>query len=415
MFEEPNQDEDDERIDSSSYFDVNVLEESNMDLDDKVIGNHEVEVEPDVEVNATAPHVETNVEVNVTASHVDTDVEVNVTGPDVQSIIALHRPFPKASPEGGSSHGLHMGKGNRLTNCSGSQGVNEVKIETLGPTPSLIKQNHDKRKFPQTGVDCTSFVSSVPAKSYERTSLCFHRLGKYIFSTSQSSLYDFGFRISIWGTCKFILKMDSGLNGEEPKSWDELYSIDLMPSELFLKFREEIQGFRVGLNLEFYNAPINECQAKLVLKPLSNERRWKFIYEPIHHDIRLVSKKIPLTKFLNLQVGIGHSFQLHATGWKWKLTTCLGGDGVSRIRNKTALGLCPGVDLRFGWRADYVLPEFNGGVGTGEALFNMNSGKLEASLDRIETILTHRSSSDEIRDLEMEKRESGSVKSDMEE
>lgn len=63
-----------------------------------------------------------------------------------------------------------------------------------------------------------------------------------------------------------------------------------------------------------------------------------------------------------MQVGIGHSFQLHATGWNWKLTTCLGGDGVSRIRNKTSLGLCPGVDLRFAWRADYVLPEFNGQV-----------------------------------------------------
>ncbi|KAI3754152.1 hypothetical protein L1987_53930 [Smallanthus sonchifolius] len=181
-------------------------------------------------------------------------------------------------------------------------------------------------------------------------------------------------------------KMESG---QEPKSWDELYNIDLMPSELFLKFREEIQGFRVGLNLEFYNAPINECQGKLVLKPLSHDRRWKFIYEPLHHDVRLVSKKIPITKFLNLQVGIGHSFELHATGWKWKLTSCLGGDGVSRIRNKTSLGVCPGVDLRFGWRADYILPEFTGAVGTGEALFNMNSGRLEASLDRIETILTH--------------------------
>ena len=30
-------------------------------------------------------------------------------------------------------------------------------------------------------------------------------------------------------------------------------------------------------------------------------------------------------------------------------------------------------------------------VGTGESLFNMNSGRLEASLDRIETILTHTS------------------------
>ncbi|KVI01158.1 hypothetical protein Ccrd_020581 [Cynara cardunculus var. scolymus] len=139
--------------------------------------------------------------------------------------------------------------------------------------------------------------------------------------------------------------LSAEMAAEEPKSWDELYSIDLMPSELFLKFREQIQGFRVGLNLEFYNAPTNECQAKLVLKPLSHDRRWKFIYEPLHHDVRLVSKKIPLTKFLNLQVGIGHSFQLHTTGWKWKLTTCLGGDGVSRIRNKTCLAH-PGITTK---------------------------------------------------------------------
>lgn len=59
-------------------------------------------------------------------------------------------------------------------------------------------------------------------------------------------------------------------------------------------------------------------------------------------------------------MGVGHSFQLHATGWKWKLTTCFGGDGMSRIRNKTSLGLFPGMDLRFGWRADYVLPEITG-------------------------------------------------------
>lgn len=59
---------------------------------------------------------------------------------------------------------------------------------------------------------------------------------------------------------------------------------------------------------------------------------------------------------------MGHNFQMHATGWKWKLTTCLGGDGVSRIRNKTTLGLFPGLDFRFGWRADYVLPELTGQV-----------------------------------------------------
>lgn len=54
--------------------------------------------------------------------------------------------------------------------------------------------------------------------------------------------------------------------------------------------------------IQFYNAPINDYQAKLVLKPLSHERRWKFMYEPIHQDVRLLSKKIPVTKFLNLQV-----------------------------------------------------------------------------------------------------------------
>ena len=44
--------------------------------------------------------------------------------------------------------------------------------------------------------------------------------------------------------------MDPGSNGEEPTSWEELYNINLMPSELFLKFRKEIEGIRVGVNLE---------------------------------------------------------------------------------------------------------------------------------------------------------------------
>ncbi|KAM3215931.1 putative protein isoform X1 [Capsicum chacoense] len=177
-------------------------------------------------------------------------------------------------------------------------------------------------------------------------------------------------------------------SGEEPVSWDELYNVNLMPSEIFLKFRKEIQGYRVGVNLEFYNAPYNEYLTKLVLKPLAPERKWKFIYEPLHHEVRLLSKKIPVTKFLNLQVGVGHSFQLHATGWKWKLTSCFGGDGLSSIRNKTSLGLCPGVDFRFGWKADFEFPEVTGALGTGEPLFNMNSGRLQASLDRVEAIFS---------------------------
>ncbi|KAL3825375.1 hypothetical protein ACJIZ3_021404 [Penstemon smallii] len=183
--------------------------------------------------------------------------------------------------------------------------------------------------------------------------------------------------------------MERASNEQEPSSWEELYNINLMPHEIFLKFRKELQGFRVGVNLELYNYPMNDFHAKLVLKPLAPQQRWKLLYEPLQQDVQLVSKKIPVTKFLNLQVGVGHSFQLQATGWKWKLTTCLGGDGFSRIRNKTSLGLCPGVDFRFGWRADYVLPEINGGLGSDEPLFNMNSGRLQASLDRVEAIFTH--------------------------
>lgn len=44
--------------------------------------------------------------------------------------------------------------------------------------------------------------------------------------------------------------MEPSSSGEEPMSWDELYNINLMPSELFLKFRKEIEGFRFGVNLE---------------------------------------------------------------------------------------------------------------------------------------------------------------------
>jgi len=60
------------------------------------------------------------------------------------------------------------------------------------------------------------------------------------------------------------------------------------------------------------------------------------------------------------QVGIGHNFHLNATGWKWKLSTCLGGDGISQIRNKSKISMFPGFDLRIGWKAEYVLPEIHG-------------------------------------------------------
>lgn len=45
---------------------------------------------------------------------------------------------------------------------------------------------------------------------------------------------------------------NSSVTTEEPASWDELYNIDLVPSELFLKFRKEVEGFRLGVNLEVF-------------------------------------------------------------------------------------------------------------------------------------------------------------------
>jgi len=68
-----------------------------------------------------------------------------------------------------------------------------------------------------------------------------------------------------------------------------------------MPFRVVFLDFTVVL-IQFYNAPINEYHAKLVLKPLAPNRRWKFMYEPTHQDVHLLSKKIPITKFLNLQV-----------------------------------------------------------------------------------------------------------------
>ncbi|CAL5016743.1 unnamed protein product [Urochloa decumbens] len=198
--------------------------------------------------------------------------------------------------------------------------------------------------------------------------------------------------------------------GEGPTTLDELYQINVVPAELHFKFRKELQGLRVGLNFEFYNLEVNDFEAKVVLKPLDYERKWKFQYKPISGDIQLLSKKIPVTKFLNLQsipfsepgsplniithlsqlqkVGIGHNYHLNATGWKWKLSTCLGGDGVSQIRNKSTLSMFPGFDLRIGWKAEYVLPEIHGAVGTGEPAFSLNYGRLHASIDRVEAIVT---------------------------
>ncbi|XP_057857613.2 uncharacterized protein LOC131066782 isoform X7 [Cryptomeria japonica] len=125
---------------------------------------------------------------------------------------------------------------------------------------------------------------------------------------------------------------------DSPSSWEDLYSINLTPKEIFVKLRKQVEGHQLGLNFE---------------------------------------------------VGMGYSFHDHSAGWKWKLTTSLGGDGISQIRHKALLPIFPGFDVRIGWNAEYILPDIHGAVGTGEPIIGMNLGRLYTSIDRVEAILTH--------------------------
>lgn len=185
--------------------------------------------------------------------------------------------------------------------------------------------------------------------------------------------------------------LDTSSNHEDASSsWDDLYSIDWMPKDFFLKFRQHVEGYQIGLNLELDTSGSNACKSKLVLKPISEDRKWKVLFEPKQADLRLLTKKIPVGPFLSLQVGLGHEFHNHTTGWTWKVTSAYGGDGVSQIRYKTSLPILPGFDFRIGWNAEYVLPDIHGGLGTGEPIIGMNYGRLYGSIERVEAIFTHR-------------------------
>jgi len=54
--------------------------------------------------------------------------------------------------------------------------------------------------------------------------------------------------------------------GEGPTTLDELYQINVVPAELHFKFRKELQGLRVGLNLEVSSRPIPINRFPLVVK-----------------------------------------------------------------------------------------------------------------------------------------------------
>ncbi|KAH7302116.1 hypothetical protein KP509_23G057300 [Ceratopteris richardii] len=186
--------------------------------------------------------------------------------------------------------------------------------------------------------------------------------------------------------------LETSSNHEDaPSSWNDLYSIEWMPKDFLLKFRQHVEGYQIGANLEFDLSGTNACKPKFVIKPLSEDRKWKVLFEPRQADLRLLTKKIPIGPFLSLQVGLGHEFHNHTTGWTWKVTSSYGGDGVSQIRYKTCLPVFPGFDIRIGWNAEYVLPNIHGGLGTGEPIIGMNYGHLYGSIERMEAIITNAS------------------------
>ncbi|KAG8064690.1 hypothetical protein GUJ93_ZPchr0004g39643 [Zizania palustris] len=128
--------------------------------------------------------------------------------------------------------------------------------------------------------------------------------------------------------------VDGGANGgvgDGPTTLDELYQINVVPAELHFKFRKELHGLRVGLNFEFYNLEVNDFEAKVVLKPLDYDRKWKFQYKPISGDIQLLSKKIPVTKFLNLQL-----FCSPAATWREPTDVTLPQEGLHRYHRPQA-------------------------------------------------------------------------------
>ncbi|KAL2645522.1 hypothetical protein R1flu_013109 [Riccia fluitans] len=183
--------------------------------------------------------------------------------------------------------------------------------------------------------------------------------------------------------------LERGTHEPRPAVWQDFYSIDWTPKDVFFKFRQQVEGYQLGANFEFDGFKVDGFNTKFVFKPAKGDRKWKLICEPKHGDLRLLTKKIPIGPLLNIQVGIGHDWINHTTGWKWKVTTSLGGDGVSQIRHKTLLPICPGIDFRVGWNAEYVLPDLHGALGTGDPMVGLNLGHLYASVERVEAIYTH--------------------------
>jgi len=169
----------------------------------------------------------------------------------------------------------------------------------------------------------------------------------------------------------------------------ELYRFELMPKTFLVKFRQRVEGFQIGANFEFNGVQVNGCSTKFVFKPATASGMWKVVCEPKHGDLRLLTKKIPIGPLFHLQMGIGHDFHSHSTGWKWKVTSAIGSSGLPEVHQKTTLPIFPGFDIAVGWTAHYEPPEVHGALNTGEPAVEMNLGRLHGSIERVAAIYTH--------------------------
>lgn len=190
--------------------------------------------------------------------------------------------------------------------------------------------------------------------------------------------------------------------------------VDWRPKRFIVKFRQQMEYFRFSANCEFSRSTkdvktdraqmvpslsvcgfeVGSANFKFVLKPTLAHHEWKFLYEPLRQDIHFLSGKIPLSNLLTFQVGIGHDFAKRSTKLRWNIASAWGGPSAPTsvaLRKKTTLPICPGLDVRAGWAAEYSLPHLHGSVGMGanNPAVGLNVGRISASVDRIETIFTN--------------------------
>ncbi|KAL2621330.1 hypothetical protein R1flu_001535 [Riccia fluitans] len=132
--------------------------------------------------------------------------------------------------------------------------------------------------------------------------------------------------------------LERGTHEPRPAAWQDFYSIDWTPKDVFLKFRQQVEGYQLGANFEFDGFKIDGFNTKFVFKPTKGDRKWKLICEPKPGDLRLLTKKLPIGPLLNIQVGIGHDWINHTTGLECGICSTRSSWLLADPRAQNALG-----------------------------------------------------------------------------